>query len=65
MQLRSGGTVKLDVSVDLFTLDDDDMSFVMRLCNPVHVFDQGAQIFTGTPEEVQTNPAVLDAYLGA
>lgn len=48
-----------------FLIVEHDMSFVMRLCNPVHVFDQGAQIFTGTPEQVQTNPAVLDAYLGA
>ena len=48
-----------------FLIVEHDMSFVMRLCNPVHVFDQGAEIFTGTPSEVQSHPAVLDAYLGA
>jgi ABC-type branched-subunit amino acid transport system ATPase component len=28
------------------------------------VLDQGRQIFVGNPTDVQTNPAVLDAYLG-
>jgi ABC-type branched-subunit amino acid transport system ATPase component len=48
-----------------FLIVEHDMSFVMRLCNPVHVLDQGVEIFTGTPAQVQSNPAVLDAYLGA
>ena len=48
-----------------FLIVEHDMSFVMRLCDPVVVLDQGREIFTGTPEEVQQNPAVLDAYLGA
>ena len=41
------------------------MCFVMRLCDPVVVLDQGQEIFTGPPDAVQSNPAVLDAYLGA
>jgi ABC-type branched-subunit amino acid transport system ATPase component len=41
------------------------MTFVMRLCNPVVVLDSGRQIFAGRPHDVQTNPLVLDAYLGA
>ena len=41
------------------------MNFVMRLCDPVIVLDQGQQIFAGSPEQVQHNPLVLDAYLGA
>jgi ABC-type branched-subunit amino acid transport system ATPase component len=47
-----------------FLIVEHDMSFVMRLCNPVHVFDQGTGIYAGTPAEVQSHPAVLDAYLG-
>lgn len=47
-----------------FLIVEHDMSFVMRLCNPVVVLDQGREIFAGTPTEVQQNPAVLDAYLG-
>jgi ABC-type branched-subunit amino acid transport system ATPase component len=31
----------------------------------VIVLDQGQEIFVGPPDEVQRNPAVLDAYLGA
>ncbi len=41
------------------------MNFVMRLCDPVIVLDQGREIFSGAPAEVQNNPLVLDAYLGA
>jgi ABC-type branched-subunit amino acid transport system ATPase component len=48
-----------------FLIVEHDMSFVMRLCDPVVVLDQGREIFVGAPQEVQTNPLVLDAYLGA
>jgi len=48
-----------------FLIVEHDMGFVMRLCDPVVVLDQGQEIFAGTPEQVQANPAVLDAYLGA
>ena len=48
-----------------FLIVEHDMTFVMRLCDPVIVLDQGQQIFAGRPTEVQQNPLVLDAYLGA
>lgn len=48
-----------------FLIVEHDMGFVMRLCNPVVVLDQGREIFAGAPHEVQTNPLVLDAYLGS
>jgi ABC-type branched-subunit amino acid transport system ATPase component len=48
-----------------FLIVEHDMNFVMRLCDPVVVLDQGQEIFTGPPDAVQSNPAVLDAYLGA
>jgi ABC-type branched-subunit amino acid transport system ATPase component len=48
-----------------FLVVEHDMNFVMRLCNPVVVLDQGREIFTGAPQDVQDNPLVLDAYLGA
>jgi ABC-type branched-subunit amino acid transport system ATPase component len=41
------------------------MQFVMRLCDPVVVMDRGSPIFTGSPDQVQNNPSVLDAYLGS
>jgi ABC-type branched-subunit amino acid transport system ATPase component len=48
-----------------FLIVEHDMQFVMRLCNPVVVMDRGSPIFAGAPDDVQTNPLVLDAYLGA
>ncbi len=48
-----------------FLIVEHDMSFVMRVCDPVVVLDSGRRIFMGTPTEVQANPMVLDAYLGA
>jgi ABC-type branched-subunit amino acid transport system ATPase component len=48
-----------------FLVVEHDMGFVMRLCDPVVVLHAGRMIFTGRPDEVQANPAVLDAYLGA
>ena len=47
-----------------FLVVEHDMQLVMRLCDPVIVLDRGARIALGTPAEVQTNPMVLDAYLG-
>jgi ABC-type branched-subunit amino acid transport system ATPase component len=40
------------------------MQFVMDLCAPITVLDQGRVLMTGSPDEVRTSPAVLDAYLG-
>jgi ABC-type branched-subunit amino acid transport system ATPase component len=48
-----------------FLIVEHDMTFVMRLCDPVIVLDAGKRIFSGKPAEVQSNPLVLDAYLGA
>ena len=48
-----------------FLIVEHDMGFVMRLCNPVIVLNQGTPIFKGEPSEVQSNPLVLDAYLGS
>jgi branched-chain amino acid transport system ATP-binding protein len=45
-------------------LIEHDMSFVMNLCDYLYVLDFGVMIARGRPEEVRTNPTVLDAYLG-
>jgi ABC-type branched-subunit amino acid transport system ATPase component len=47
-----------------FLVIEHNMEFVMSLCDPVVVLDHGKKLFAGTPDEVQQNHLVLDAYLG-
>lgn len=40
------------------------MKFVMELCETIQTLDFGEVIAEGTPEEIQNNPRVVEAYLG-
>ena len=57
--------VELGRSGTAILLVEHDVELVMRVCSHVHVLDFGRIIASGSPAEVQANPAVQAAYLGA
>lgn len=53
-----------DTGVSLL-LVEHDMQAVMGLCDRITVLNFGRLLVEGSPQEIQSHPAVIEAYLGA
>ena len=56
-ELREGGTTLLVIA--------HDVGFVLELCDHVVALAEGRVIAEGTPDEVRSDQAVIDVYLGS
>ncbi len=52
-----------DQSIKIFLIEHN-MPLVSELCDKIFVMDSGNLIFSGSPDEIQKNERVIEAYLG-
>ena len=55
--------LRTDKAVSVLLIEHD-MSVVMRVSDRITVLDRGEKIAEGGPDDIRSNPRVVEAYLG-